>query len=83
MNSHPMQTVALVVVLWGQPWEHHTAVVAVLKVREGFAAHQDGEPRITEPLAWHLLVATATTKVAAAAVAGSAVAAEQTLEMVR
>jgi hypothetical protein len=83
MNSHPMQTVALVVVLWGQQLDLLAVVEVELKVQEVLGAHLDGERRTTELLARHLRVAIATTKAAVAAVAGSAVAAEQTLEMVR
>jgi hypothetical protein len=83
MNSHPMQTVAPVVVLWAQQLELLAVVEVELKVQEVLGAHLDGERRTTELLARHLRVATATTKAAAVAAAGSAAAVEQTPALVR
>jgi hypothetical protein len=78
-----MQTVALVVVLWGQQLDLLVVVEVEHKVQEALVAHLDGERRTTELLARHLRVATATTKAAAVAAVGSAAAAEQTPALVR
>jgi hypothetical protein len=78
-----MQTVALVVVLWGQQLDLLVVVEVEHKVQEALVAHLDGELRTTELLARHLRVATATTKAAAAVVAGSVAVAEQTPALVR
>jgi hypothetical protein len=73
-----MQTVALVVVLWGQQLDLLAVVEVELKVQEVLGANLDGERRTTELLARHLRVAIATTKAEVAAAAGLAVAVEQT-----
>jgi len=78
-----MQTVALVVVLWGQQLDLLAVVEVEHKVQEALVAHLDGERRTTELLARHLRVAIATTKAAAVAAAGSAVAVGQTPALVR
>jgi hypothetical protein len=83
MNSHPMQTVAPVVVLWAQQLDLLAVVEVEHKVQEALVAHLDGELRTTELLARHLPVAIATTKAAAVAAAGSAAAVGQTPALVR
>jgi Xaa-Pro aminopeptidase len=77
MNSHPIRTAVLVVVLWGQQLEHHMAAAAELKVQVERAAHLAGVLRLTELRVRHSQAEIATMRAAAVAAAGSVAVAEQ------